>query len=513
MIGTLLDVLSTRSRARRRFWSFCDVAHLSLLPDRVNSSWQPILCDRIQEFVTTDKHDVLVICLPPGGSKTLFAGRLLVAWLLGIKPRWRILTISNKFDLAEQSGLAIKELIHSPRYRHIFKTRIASTSSAAAEFRTTAGGTFTGLGVDAAIIGRRCDLIVCDDVAQGFDTTSVQLAKINRKYDGEILSRLAPRGKVIVIQQRVDAMDLPGHIIQKSVKNPDGRRVTTFIAPMLATDPSSDPLGRDLDQPLWPEFYTPEMLADARQDPFSWRTNYQQQPPSEIGEFFPDTDILDEPAPATKGNPDYLHYIGVDLAYSTREANDCTAIVVMAYHPNTGKAHVVDAYRNRVDASASSNKIIELACTWHPVEILVDDDTQSKLYLRTLADQARTAGVNLPVKTLPLGGKDKRLRALNLQAMVRNQRIVIDRSQPGFRRLLDEMRLFPSGGDAPGVDDYVDALTLLGRRVYQLPRKSLDPDNCETYATPWGETVVRPKGFQNSIYGSQSSHPFDRGRI
>jgi predicted phage terminase large subunit-like protein len=517
-ISNLFDIVRTRASARRRFWDFCDHIHLALLDPRVKAPWHTVLCDRIQEFVLGDQYDVMVIAVPPGGSKTLLAGRLLVAWLLGIRPRWRILTISNKFDLAEQSGLAIKEMIASSRYQNVFPaTRIAANSAAAAEFRTTSRGTFTGLGIDAAVVGRRCELIVLDDVAQGFDSNPAQLVKVNRKYDNEILSRLAPRGKVIIIQQRVDAMDLPGHVLQKMIKNPDGRRVTTFVAPMLCTDPATDPLSRQLDEPLWPEFYTTEMLGDARHDPFSWATNYQQKPPTEIGEFFPEASILTETTPTTRGNAEFVHYIGVDLAYTASTSNDATAIVVTAYHPQTGRAHVVDVYRDRVDALVSSRKIIDMATHWQPVEILFDDDSQTRLYLITLGEQARAAGVPLPVKTLPLGGKDKRLRAMNLQALIRNQRVVIDRSKPWARRLLDELRLFPSGGDAPGCDDQVDALSLLGRRVYQLPRAShADQSAVETYLTPWGETVTRPRGFQKALYGataSLSTSTYGQGRI
>ena len=457
----LISIWREREHARRDFYAFCEFVLLRSLPNRKAAPFHVVLCERTQSFVLSPDDAILLVNLPPAAAKTLFISRLLPAWLLGTIPCMRVACVANKLDLSEQNGRAIRDIITSPGYQLLFPdVKISPTSSAAAEFETTAGGSFVGLGIDGKIMGRRVSTLILDDVVGGYEqaASASQLEAIYSKYEMNLRSRMNPGGKIINIQQRLATRDITGRIIEEWQRDKSGRRVETFILPLECTDPEADPLGRALGENLWPAFYTSAMVADYRKNDFIWRTMAQQEPPAESGTWVAPEEVLNLPMPRTLGNDSFVHYIAADLAYSINRG-DATVFLTIAYDKTTRIAHIVDCFRGQVDPDVSSRKLLSMVQLWSPTEVLVDDDTQSKLYGRSLGDAARQHGIAVPWKTLPLAGRDKEMRAGPVRGMFKAGRISIDRSQSWAHSILQEIFLFPNGGDALGVDDAVDALT------------------------------------------------------
>lgn len=468
---SITAILAEREWARSSFFEFCDYTHLRFLENRRPAPLHDILCRRLQNFVEADDDAILLINLPPAASKTLFAARLLPAWLMGRHPRRRIVTVSNKLDLAEGSGRAVRDLMSSPAYRLLFPdTRLSTSSAAAAEFETTIGGGFLGLGVDGKILGRRADFLILDDVHAGYEEAGspVRLRETFEKYKVNLRSRLNPGGKIIVICQRLARLDIVGEILDEHTLDPSGRRVETLIVPMECVDPDTDPLGRALGENCWPAYYTDAMVADYRRDDFIWRTMCQQQPPSDAGSWVSSDEILNLPVPASMLDSGFTRYITIDLAYSVNKG-DHTVFLVVAIDKITGIAHVVYIYRAQVDSDASSRKLLAMIEQWHPVEVLIDDDVQSMLYTKNLATNARATGIAVPWRPLPIAGKNKELRASPLRGMFKSAKVSINRNLPGARQLIGELLMFPN----TDVDDGVDALSLIGRRLDKIPRSKV----------------------------------------
>ena len=76
--------------------------------------------------------------------------------------------------------------------------------------------------------------------------------------------------------------DLAGRMIADAKDS--GQRVKVLSLPMEAQE--NDPLGRAPGDMLWPEWFTPQMLEQAKREPRTWSALYQQEPrPIGGGEF------------------------------------------------------------------------------------------------------------------------------------------------------------------------------------------------------------------------------------
>jgi hypothetical protein len=80
----------------------------------------------------------------------------------------------------------------------------------------------------------------------------------------------------------------------------EGDRWKLIRLPMEAG--ADDALGRAPGERLWPEWFTQEMVADAKRDPRAWNALYQQEPAGEDGDYFKREWFRDfEPQPARLG--------------------------------------------------------------------------------------------------------------------------------------------------------------------------------------------------------------------
>jgi predicted phage terminase large subunit-like protein len=104
--------------------------------------------------------------------------------------------------------------------------------------------------------------------------------------------------------------------------------------------------------------------------------------------------------------------------------------------------------------------------TYSPQECLIDDDNASKVYMQLLSQMARDQNIPVPWKPLPMRGQDKETRAAPLRGMFKRKKIFIKRA-PWTSWLVGELLKFPNALGS-GVDDGVDALSLLGRRLSVL---------------------------------------------
>ena len=274
------------------------------------------------------------------------------------------------------------------------------------------------------------------------------------------MTRLKPGGKIVLICQRLSANDLAGYMIQRNALNPT-RRQKLLVLPMEAT--TDDPVGRAPGERLWPEWFTQEMVEDAKRDDFKWRTLYQQQPPSDTGSWVAAGEVGFRPSPQI--TKDTSTYGCSDLALSVN-GGDYTVHFVVAIDSN-GDWDIVEGVRQRVDPSQSASTLVDLCATYAPSEWLIDDDNASKVFMQLVATRAQQSSTFVPWKPMPIRGQDKETRAAALRGMFKRHKIYMPKDAPFTRWLLNEILSFPNA-IGQGVDDGIDALSCLGRRLFSL---------------------------------------------
>jgi hypothetical protein len=89
----------------------------------------------------------IIINMPPRHTKSEFASNLLPAWMIGRKPDLKIIQTTHTTELAVRFGRKAKNLIDSPEYQEIFKTRLKEDSQAAGKWETQQGGEYYAAGL------------------------------------------------------------------------------------------------------------------------------------------------------------------------------------------------------------------------------------------------------------------------------------------------------------------------------------------------------------------------------
>jgi len=451
----ILQELEKRELAEAHLAHYCRYV-MEVAP----SAHHELICDTIDQLLN-DEFDELIILAPPGSAKSTYTSVGLASYFMGKYPRGHILTASYSTELAEKWGRRVRNLVDTAAFKRLFpQTELSKDSTSAGRWATDAGGEFYGAGVGSGILGFRADLAVIDDPISGFEQAQslTQLKKIHGWYETDFVTRLKPNAKLVLICQRLARNDLAGYLIDRNAASPT-RRQRILKLPMLAGE--NDPLGRQVGERLWPEWFTHEMVVDAQRDDFKWKTLYQQEPPADSGSWVASDEIRFAPSP--KYEPESYYYYGMtDLALSVNKG-DYTVHFMVAQHRTTGDCHLVDCYRKRADPNASSQALCAMATTYRPIEWLIDDDNASKVFMQLVATEARNTNSPVTWHPMPMRGQDKETRAAGLRGMFKRGKIYMDPALSWTNVVVNELLQFPNALGV-GVDDCVDALSLLGRR-------------------------------------------------
>jgi predicted phage terminase large subunit-like protein len=420
------------------------------------------ICSALDDLLA-DAYDELIILAPPGSAKSTYTSHVLPSYFLGHHPQKNVILGTHTSDLSERWSRKVRNTFASPEHQLVFpEATLSKDSTAVSRWATSSGGEFLAAGVGGSILGFRADLGILDDPISGFEQAQsiTQLQKVHDWYETDFITRLKPGAKTVLICQRLARNDLAGYLIDRNALNPTKRqRILTFKMLTQLEDGSF--------QRLWPEWFTEEMVRDAQRDDFKWRTLYQQEPPSDTGAWVSSDEVkLVDIVPKTM-----VRYLLSDLALSVNSGDYSVHLTVGV--DSDGDVFVEDAWRDRCSIEQTVNKHLELCETYAPSESLIDDDNSAKVYVQLLASRARERSVHVPWKTMPMRGQDKETRAAPLRGMFKRGKISLKRASWN-EWLIREILAFPNAmGD--GVDDGVDALSLIGRRLASLSRPAAEP--------------------------------------
>ena len=396
-----------------------------------------------------------------------YVSHVVPAWYLGRFPSNNIIIASHSTPLAEKWSVRVRNTVASPEHQAVFEGS-KPDSTAASRWTTTAGGELLAAGVGTGILGFRADVACLDDVVSGWEEaqSDTQLRKIHNWFNTDLKSRLKPNAKIIQVCQRMSANDLAGYMIHRHRENPT-RRLKVIKLKMVAED--GDLLGRAPGERLWPEWFSQEMIEDLKQDDFIWRTMYQQEPPSDTGSWVREDDFhYRDPVEHSS------RYGMTDLALSV-QTGDYTVHVLVGVDSN-GNWDVLHAERDRCAPDLSVKRVLTLNKDFSAVEWLIDDDNASKVFGLFLGSVAAEQKARLNWKPLKMRGQDKETRAAALRGQFRRGKVFFPKNNPPWLRWLKEELINFPNATGVGVDDGVDALGLIGRRLGSLVVPSREPE-------------------------------------
>ena len=389
----------------------------------------------------------VIINLAPRHTKSEMASYLLPAFIMGLKPKTKIIQATHTGELAVRFGRKVRDLMATDTYRDLYPdVFLKADSKAAGRWDTSDGGEYFAVGVGGAMTGRGADLLIIDDPHAEADAYSdLALDNAWEWYQSGPRTRMQPGGAIIVVMTRWGTKDLTARLLKAQAGlKADRWEVVEFPAIL----PSGNP--------LWPEYWKLEELlaVKASLSPQKWNAMYQQQPTNDEGA------ILKREwwRVWEKSEPPPVEYIiqSYDTAYSKKETADYSVITTWGvFFPYDGEGAAIillDVKKGRWDFPELKRIAQDQYRYWKPDNVLIE----AKATGVTLQQELRRMGI--PVTMYSPGGRragtDKVSRANSVAPMLEAGMVWAPETDWAME-LIEECAAFPNGDN----DDLVDSTT------------------------------------------------------
>lgn len=437
-----IDAALTRCDVLR--WATMVLRPLGMAP----AAHHRLLIQHLQD-VLDGRCDRLMVLMPPGSAKSTYASVIFPALFLARWPGEPVVGASHTSSLAELLSGRVQALVreYSPTLAYQLATE------AKERWQTTRGGEYRAVGVGGPIAGTRALLTVIDDAvkSRADAESSKNRDTIWAWYNADVLARLKPGGRIVVINTRWHPDDLAGRLLDI-----ERDRWTVLSLPALAE--ADDELGRAEGEPLWADDtygYGSELLAkrasyEAAGLMSDWWSLYQQQPRVPGGGLFQVAKVGMTEAIEATGRTVRAWDLAATVASSGRDP-DWTAGVLLTRTPD-GRWVVGDVVRLRGNPADVEAAIVATAQR---------DGRTVKIGLPQDPGQAGVAQVQYLTRQLAgwtveggreTGDKTGRAGPVAAQCSVGNVSML---RGAWNRTFLDELASFPSTAH----DDQVDALS------------------------------------------------------
>jgi len=447
-------------RCRENFMPFVREMWSAFIPGRHHK----IMADAF-ERVANGELKRLIINMPPRHTKSEFASYLFPAWFLGKYPEKKIIQTAHTAELATGFGRKVRNLVNTPDYQDVFRTKLSTDSKAAGRWNTHAGGDYFAIGVGGAVTGKGADVLIIDDPHSEQEAMQGNPEVYDRVYEwygSGPRQRLQPGGAIIIVMTRWSKRDLTGQILNNALKR-DGDEWEVIEFPALL--PSGNP--------LWEEFWSKKELEAIKAEiPVSkWEAQYQQNPTSEEGAIIKREmwKIWD------KDQSPYCEYIiqSWDTAFEKNSRADYSACTTWGvfYRTNSEGREVpniilLDAFKERMEFPELKRKAFDMYREWNPDSLIIE----KKAAGAPLIYELRQIGIPLQEYT-PSKGSDKIARVNAISDLFASGFVWCPDTR-WAEEVMEECASFPNGDH----DDLVDSTSQALLRFRQGGFIRLDTD-------------------------------------
>lgn len=406
--------------------------------------------------------------LPPGSAKSTYATVVGPTWAMGNKPGFKVIGVSYGSDLARKFGRRMRSIVKQQGFNNLFGTTLSAESSAADEWALDNGAEYMGGGILSGITGNRGDFIPIDDPIKGRQEADSEVTRKRtvEAYQDDILTRLKPGGSVMLTQTRWNMGDLAGSLLPENYNGESGMipcrdgNVWEVICIPAQAERADDPLGREIGEYIWPEWFTEGHWDTFKRIPRTWSALYQQRPAPESGDYFKREWIhtVDHLPPRES----MLVYGGSDYAV-TAQGGDYTVHAIVGLDPD-GNPWLLDLWRQQASSDVWVNAFCDLVKKWKPVgwaeEVGQIKSGVGPFLLKRMMETASYVAR----EQFPTRGGDKAVRAQSFRGLIATRGLRIPSDAPFLSDLITEMMSFPVGVH----DDQVDALGLIGQLIDRM---------------------------------------------
>lgn len=441
--------LAKRELARRHLLNFIQYNN-----EDYKINWHHRILAEKLEAVADGKIKKLAVFMPPRHGKSEQCSIQFPAWLLGKKPKSKIIMASYSQDLATDFGRKTRNLVMSQEYRNVFKIGLSQDSKSAARWNTDHEGYYSATGIGGAATGKGADVLIIDDPHKNRKEADspVKRREVIDWYRSTAKTRLSPEGAVILVLTRWHDADLAGTILDE-----------TWDIVQFKAIAEQDEEFRKEGEALWEDKYSLDWLLSQKKDigSFEFSALYQQTPlEEEHAEFKRDMfmHITKEEVLAKHTE----RFLTIDTAVSKEVSADYTGIIDNYVDEN--QMWHISASQMRINAS----ELIRLLFKKHKENNYTKIGIETTIFYQAiqpfLEEEQRRRGIYLPIALLKHNRTAKEIRIRGLLPRYESHSVyhIINECEA----LENELLRFPKSNH----DDLSDSLAYQSQIVTHVDR-------------------------------------------
>nr|UYL16773.1 MAG: terminase large subunit [Caudoviricetes sp.] len=461
-------------------------------------NWHLSYICRCLESVISGKEQNIIFNVAPGSSKTeIFSIHMPVYAMLKSK-KVRNLNLSFSDGLVQQNSIRVREIIGSPEWQELWPCKMAKASAKDISVLNSDGKVWLQLNsrsIGGQVTGLRggymddgfTGMLVLDDP----DKPDDQLSKTKREAGHMRLKntvrsrRMKDTTPIVMVQQRLHVNDSTwfmtnggmGGIKFKVVSIPAlvtkeyRETLPDWLKPEFDRDVlSSKPVMIDgvAHYSFWPaKESAEELLALRNADPYTFASQYQQQPVALGGNVFKTEwfQYYGSSEKCTLPKPDRFEYtfITVDTAQKTGELNDYSVICYWGMYKD--RVYFIDGVRGKWEApDLETNFVAFVNQCWKRNK---ECGTLRRIHVEDKSSGTgliQSAAKKIMIKINPVQrDKDKVTRAMDAAPVMRAGRVALPESHPMLAEILAEVAAFTFDDSHPHddiVDNIIDAVNI-----------------------------------------------------
>jgi hypothetical protein len=343
--------LLNRRRARTdivEFAGYIEVPGRPLSDDPDNELFEPVetnlgahhkLILQAIDRCMNRRYGRLIIMMPPGGGKSTYGTVVAPSYVMGRRPGIRLGVGMYGSDIALRMGRRTRSIIRQPRYKQLFNAEVSRDSRAGNNFQLTNGSEYMADSLGGQFPGNRFDGAFFDDPLKGRLEANSEVIRDSTwaEYKDNFVTRLVPGGWLVGIMTHWHEEDPVGRILPEDwtgesgmIKGRHDGLDWEVLCLQAKCETHSDPVGRQLGEYLWPEWFDATHWSQFECDTHSWNALYQQRPRPPEGAFFTAERLLVDGRPVPMPYKICLVFAVIDSATKTTVKHDGTAVTFFA---------------------------------------------------------------------------------------------------------------------------------------------------------------------------------------
>ena len=379
-----------------------------------------------------------------------YASRIFPSWWLGKNPKKRYIQAGHSQNFVENEfGKKTKAMVESERFSAVFPEVVLAADAKAAGYWSLAkhGGSYLTRGVGQGIAGFRAHMAGVDDpFATREDAESETIRnKVWDWFSADFTTRLLPDAPLFIVATRWHSDDLIGRVEDMNRKK---KGLPWFIInlPAICTD-IDDPMGREIDEPLWKDFYTIDTLMNLKATLPSrdWNSLYQGRPVDEEGGIIIGSWLQRYEKLPSRDNWKRVT-VSVDSANKNTDRADFTAIGVWIEMINNCH-YLVHVDRDKLELPKLIKRVENIIKEWGAEALLIEDKGSGTQYIQLMSQKS-----SAPIVPMSPNNNSKEFRLDGVSPMFEAGRVFIPKAGLWVPDYESELLSFPMGK----YDDQVD---------------------------------------------------------